>query len=328
MDIAVSNAVELYISPEVSFGQPAASPTFKKMRITGETLSLAADSAISEEIRSDRNRADSVRVNQNVEGDISFELSARSFEYLIQAAVCGVWSDPVSDISVLKNGTAKNSFLMQRRYTDLSPTLYHNFYGVRVDSLQLDLAPAEIINGSASVLGKYSLVATSPTVPSSDLPPDVTTPMNTALNVQTILDDGIVSTDVFNDISITIANNLRMLLAIGTLGPIDISYGVLDITGSVAYYFKNATMYNRLVADTAFSLSIKLQDVDGLYYIVTLPRIKLETAEVSAQGIDQDMVADCTWRAMYDPVTQCQIKIEKYDTATSVMDEQWDTEWI
>lgn len=327
MDIATSNAVELRISPEASFGQPAATPSFKKLRITGETLSLNSESAVSEEITTDRNRVNSVRVNKNVEGDISFELSCRSFDYLIQAALCGWWSNPVANLSTLKNGTKQVSFLMQKRHTDTNPPLYHNFYGVRVDTFNVTFTPAEIITCTASVLGKYDVLTSTPTT-SNDLPADNTEPMNAAINVTTILDNGLQSTDVFNDFSISIANNLRMLLAIGSLGPIDINYGVMDITGSLSYYFKNATMYSRMINDTPFSVSIKVQDASGLYYIITLPRLKLESAEITAGGLDQDLAVDCQYRAMYDPVTQCQIKIDRYDTVVPVFDEQWDTQWV
>ena len=217
---------------------------------------------------------------------------------------------------------------MQKRYGDSTPQLNHNFYGVRVDTLEISLTPAEIISCTASVMGKYDVMTEDQFSTAYDLPEDATTPMNTATNVNTILENGTTSNDLFNELSISISNNLRPLLAIGSLGPIDINYGVMDVTGSISYYFQNSSVYNRLVADSSFSISIRLQDETGLYYRVTLPRLKLESAEITAAGLDQDLTVDCQWRAMYDPASGCQIKIEKYDTVVPLFDEQWDLLWI
>lgn len=308
-----SNAVELLISQETAFAQPSATPSFKKIRLTSESVSMSIDSAVSEEIIATRNRSDLVMMNKSVSGDVSFELSVRSFDDVLKAVMCGDWTGPVAGIFTLKNGLSRTSWLMQKRFKDAEPPLYHNFYGVRFDTFELTLTPAEIVDCSVSVVGKYSEL-TSTQLPSiTDLPADVTTPLTSSTNIMTILDNGVESTDLFSSLTIKIANNLRPLMAVSIFGPVDINYGSMDITGNLTYYFKNSAVYSRMIADTAFAISFIAKDDTGLYYRFTVPRLKLETAQITAGGLDQDMAVECAWRAMYDPVTNSQLIIEKYD---------------
>lgn len=313
MGIATSNAVSIGIVPEATFGVTPGTPAFEQIRLTGETINASFENTVSEEIRSDRNRADTVRTRTGVEGDIQFELSVASFNTIIQAILCGTWSAPSANLSTLKNGTVKRSYTIQKKFNDTDTVLYNNFTGCRFDQLQLSLTPGEIVTGSASVMGKIGALTPTAITGQTIVAAPTTRPMNAVGDVSAITENGSASTELFNSFSLTVANNLRVLEAIGNLGPVDINYGVMDVTGDISIYFKNATVYNRFVSDTAFSLSFKIQDETGDYYLIKLPRIKLETAEITAGGLDQDMTVEATWRAMYDSTSACQIEIQKFD---------------
>lgn len=313
MGIATSNQVVLGIVPETNFGVTPATPAFELIRLTGETVNATFENTASEEIRSDRNRADTVRTRTGVEGDVQFELSIASFNTIIQAILCGTWSAPAGNISTIKNGVTKRSFTLQKKFNDTDTVLYQNFTGCRFDQLQLSLTPGEIVTGSASVMGKIGSMTPTAITGQTNVAAPTTRPMNAVGDVSAITDNGVTSTELYNSFSMTVANNLRVLEAIGNLGPVDINYGIMDITGDISIYFKNATVYNRFVSDTAFSMSFKIQDETGDYYLIKLPRMKLETATITAGGLDQDMTVEATWRAMYDSVSQCQIEIQKFD---------------
>lgn len=313
MGIGTSNAVAIGIVPEVTFGVTPATPAFEQIRFTGESLNLDLENVTSEEIRADRNRADSVRVRTGVSGDLSFELSIASMNTLIQAALCGTWSAPTANLSNIKNGLVKRSFTFQKKFNDTDTVLYQNLTGIRIDTLELNLTPGEIVTGSVSVMGKNGAMTPTAITGQTAVAAPTTRVMNATGDVSAILDNGVTSTELYNSMSISIGNNLRSLEAIGNLGPVDINYGVMDVTGNIEFYFKNATVYTRFVNNTAFSMSVKLQDETGDYYNIKLPRMKLETAEITAGGLDQDLTVSCSWRAMYDPTSQCQIEIEKFD---------------
>ena len=313
MSIGTSNAVQVGIVPETTFGTTPANPTFELLRITSESINADFENVVSEEIRSDRNRSDTVRVRTGVTGDIGFELSIASMNTLIQAALCGTWSAPVANLSSLKNGVVKRSFTIQKKFNDTDTVLYQNFVGVRFDTLELNLTPGEIVTGTIGVMGKTGNMTGVAIAGQTYATAPTTRVLNATGDVSAILDSGATSSELYNSVSISIANNLRSLEAIGNLGPVDINYGVMDVTGNIEFYFKNATVYNRFVNNSAFSMAIKIQDESGDYYNIKLPRIKLETAEITAGGLDQDLTVSCTYRAMYDPTSQCQIEIEKFD---------------
>lgn len=327
MGIATSNGEELRISVEPAFGSVTPNPMFAKMRITSESIVSEFTNTQSEELRSDRARADSVRVGSAVSGDIQFELSAKSFDGIIQAALCGIWTYPSAGKSIVKNGVYKPSFVIQKNFTDADSALRHNFYGVRIDQLSLTLTPGEIVTGSVSVMGKVGELVSTAFDGQSDFPYESTSPMNAANNVQSITLDG-ASSDWLNSLTINVANNLRALNAIGSLGPVAINYGVMDITGDISIYFQNSTTYNKFVNNTAIALIATIQDADNNYYKITIPRLKLETADITAGGLDQDLTIDATYRAMYDPITQCQIMMERNFDEVPLWDVLWDVEWV
>ena len=67
-----SSQTRLAAITEVTYGTTPATPVFKKLRMTGESLSPSIQYVSSNEIRSDRNVADMTRVGQEAGGDINF----------------------------------------------------------------------------------------------------------------------------------------------------------------------------------------------------------------------------------------------------------------
>ena len=313
MSIGTSNQTAVYYTPEVTFGVTPATPLFTKVRITGETLKRDFKNIVSDEIRADRNRAESIRVGEGVAGDLNFELSIGSFNDVIQAVLGSTWSAPVTSLSSIKNGLVQRSFSLQKRVLDTTATFYENFVGCRFDALSLKFAPNEFLTGTIGVVGKTSSIS-AVIITGQTTAADVTTiPLNCAADITAITDSGVTSTEIYKSLTIDIKNNMRMLDAIGSTGPREINAGSFDVTGNLEIYFQNSTVYTRIINDTAFAMSITVTDDNGDYYKFTLPRIKLETAEITAGGLDQDMVVNCTYRAVYDTVTLATIAIEKLD---------------
>ena len=109
-NLGTSNRTALRYVPEVTFGTTPATPAFKEIRYTGESLNYSIKNVVSNEIRSDRNTTDLVRVSADAGGDVQFEMSFLSFDAFIEAALCNSFSAPVSNLSSIKNGTALKAF--------------------------------------------------------------------------------------------------------------------------------------------------------------------------------------------------------------------------
>lgn len=89
-----SSRAQLLISPETVFNEVPATgpgPSMQKLRFLKESIVGKNSTEISQEIRSDRSRSDLLLVGQDVSGAVDFELSAISFDALLEAAICGTW---------------------------------------------------------------------------------------------------------------------------------------------------------------------------------------------------------------------------------------------
>ncbi len=77
---ADSNRAKLRYSRETNWGETASGPATTALRITSESLNHEKQTVVSEEVRSDRQRAEILEVGQAASGDINYELSWSDFE--------------------------------------------------------------------------------------------------------------------------------------------------------------------------------------------------------------------------------------------------------
>ena len=80
MSISNINRVQLAYIAETTFGTQKTGSNLQILRITSESFKQNTEIALSNEIRSDRQRADVVRTKVNVSGGMGFELSYASFD--------------------------------------------------------------------------------------------------------------------------------------------------------------------------------------------------------------------------------------------------------
>src|SRR6185369_3011806 len=69
-----SNRIRLSYALETTYATPPTG-TYTDLRITGESLKADTNTVSSQELRSDRNIPDNVRVGFGATGDVNFELS-------------------------------------------------------------------------------------------------------------------------------------------------------------------------------------------------------------------------------------------------------------
>lgn len=76
-----ANRVNLAYVVESTYGTtPSGPPTLKNVRFTSESLQKKTTTVTSQELRSDRNTTDLIRVDQNAGGDVNFEFSYAAFD--------------------------------------------------------------------------------------------------------------------------------------------------------------------------------------------------------------------------------------------------------
>lgn len=92
MSFATANRTSLWAVKETVWGTTPNNPAFKPLRYTGEQLDDNISTEKSKEIRSDRMVTDLIVVDSSPSGSFNFEMSASSFEDLIESALMSAWS--------------------------------------------------------------------------------------------------------------------------------------------------------------------------------------------------------------------------------------------
>jgi hypothetical protein len=132
--------------------------------------------------------------------------------------------------------------------------------------------------------------------------------MNAVANVGQIL-EGSTLTALANtfiqELSFTIANNLRGIQAIGYGYNVDVGVGQLGVTGNLNLYYEDTTIYDKYIAGTESGLSFKIEAdmVDGVSgtgnaYIFTFPRVKFSTDNLNVGGLNTDIIENLAWQAL------------------------------
>ncbi len=301
-----ANRVGLRYIEETVWNSLPNTPTMQALRLTSDSIIPAIDTIISEELRDDRMVSDLIQVSRSNTGGFDFELSAHSFDDLLEGALFSSWAT-----NVLKNGIEVHSYSIEKALLDIDE--YFMFTGMMVNSLSITLATSAIATGNFDLLGagatlQQSSQANSVTASTS------TDVLNCMGNVASLKEGASLTTLAgiyVQELSFTIANNLRPVYQIGSNIIGAVAVGKMDITGTLNAYFANDRLFDQFLAGTATQIEFLIQDIAGNKYTVLFPNVKFESESVVAPGQDQDVVENLTWRALRDPGENAQIKITR-----------------
>lgn len=216
--------------------------------------------------------------------------------------------------SYLRNGTTEHSYSVIRYHGGLVSNQYFTFLGQVVNSFNLAAQANSILTGSFDFMGKSAALAQSSSEVTGATDATTTSILNAVSNVAEIREAGSdVASCLVQGLDVSIANNVRGLQAIGTLGNCDIGVGKCDVTGTLTAHFKDNSLYDKYLAATASSISYKVEDASGNAYIIDMPQIEFETDGINAGGQDQDVMETLGFRAYRDPTYLYTIQISKFD---------------
>lgn len=219
----------------------------------------------------------------------------------------------ITPMNYVRNGTTKNSFTIQKAFTDLAVPELWNFTGARVSKWDLELATGSILKTSFSVLAKDAVMTATQFVGATISSANANTVLNAVDNIASIVFDGDPggATYYFNSLKISLDNALRGQEAVGTLGFIGVEAGRLKLEGDIELYFENSSLFDKFRAATAFSISFLAQDAAGNSYVVTIPRAKYTSMEIVAGGNDQDIFAKAKFEGIINAAGTYQYQISR-----------------
>ena len=395
---ADSSSAQLFMDEEVCWGDDplvvSPRPVLTAVRFTGESLEHTQESIASDEIRSDGQVSDFVRVAVGATGDINFELSYRTFDRFFEGMLRNNWSaevdasvsplitvtldvspgtisvpgspnelsgivqvgqfirvtgsavSPTNDgiyevisddgdgllgispsppsaeastslvvqASRLINGTVRKSYLIEKRFTDLSPEQSLYYTGMRVGNGDANIAPGEIVTGTLSFLGKRGFALDGPLSGVAGIT-EVAAPTfdvaNAVDNISDLLLDGIPLDADLTGITWSVNNNTRDKPAISVLGNVDIGLGRFNVEGNITMYFSSRILYDMFLAFTTHSWSFVIT-VGANAYLFEFPSIKFATGVIVAEGNDGDVLANMDFQAKRDPTKGYTMAINRF----------------
>ena len=276
MTIANGAQHSLHYIAESTYGTTPSTPTWTPLPHTGTTLALSKDGIESEKLRGDRQVEDFRHGNKSVGGDVSAEMEYGAFDDIIEAVMCGSWST-----NVLKTGTTRRSFTLERKFADLATPEFHRYTGVEFNTMALSIAPNAMVSATFSVIGKDIALATSE-VASSTYSSDVgNTPFDSFTGSIT---EGGSSIATVTSLEMTIENGLEPLFSVGSDTTNRPSIGKSRVTGTLTTYFDSKTLYEKFINETASEIVCTLTDVDGNDIQIDIPNVKYNSGQPDVSG--------------------------------------------
>lgn len=276
--MAIANGAQhsLHYIAESTYGTTPSTPTWTPLPHTGTTLALTKDAIESEKLRGDRQVEDFRHGNKSIGGDVSSELEYGAFDDILEAVMCGTWAT-----NVLKAGTTRRSFTLERKFADLATAEFHRYTGVEFNSMAISIAPNAMVSTTFSVVGKDLALATSE-VASSTYSSDVgNTPFDSFTGSIT---EGGSSIATVTSLEMTIENGLEPLFSVGADTTNRPSIGKSRVTGTLTTYFDSKALYEKFINETASEIVCTLTDTAGNDIEIDIPNVKYNSGQPDVSG--------------------------------------------
>lgn len=203
--------------------------------------------------------------------------------------------------SRIKNGTTQRSFSIEKEFADVAQ--FFLYKGMTANKMSLQFQSGSIVGGSFEFMGTVSQRSGTRQLPGTPVASKTLDVMNAVSGVGNVYEAGVPLTNTFiKSINLDVDNALRGQDAIGTMGFVGIASGTISVGGSVEMYLADGTMYDKLVGNTASSLSWFVRDntVDKNGYVITANKVKFSGGGVTAGGLNQDVMLSMNWQGLMD----------------------------
>lgn len=302
MTIANGAQHSLHYVAETTYGTTPSTPSFSPLPHTGTTLAITKDAVESEKLRGDRQVEDFRHGNKTVGGDITAELEYGAFDDFLEAALCGTWAT-----DVLKAGTTRRSFTIQRKFADLATPEFHTYKGCEINTLSLSVSPNAMVGTTFGIIGKDLTLATAAIAGSTFAADAGEVPFDSFTGSIT---EGGSSIATVTAIEMTLENGIEPLFSVGSQTTNRPAIGRSRLTGTLTTYFESKTLYEKFLNETSSSIVLTLTDVDGNDYVITIPNVKYNSGQPDVAGEGAITIA-MEFIGLYNSSDDSQIKIER-----------------
>ena len=307
---ATGSGHSMAIIKEVTYGITPLTPQFDDIRHVSTSLGATKDGIESAELSGDRQIKNYRTGNKSVAGDIGIELSYGTFDELLLAALGGSWATdtPSAGIDQLQVGVNRNSYTIERHFSNLDVPEYHRYRGCEVNSFSVSVAPSAIITGSFNIMAQDIDTPDTAIIAGATYPAATTTePFDSFSGV---INEGGSAIAVVTSLELTLENGLNPLFVIGSDVTELPSIGKSRVTGTVGLFFQSSALLNKFIDETATSLDFTLVDPAGNAYDFTLPNIKYTGGQPDVSG-EGEVSISMPFVALYDSAEGSNLTIER-----------------
>lgn len=261
---------------EVTYGTTPATPAFTNIRYDerGCSLNLSKDAIRSTEITTSRHVQSQLTGARKIGGDINFELSYGSFDTILEAVMCGTWTN-----NVLKAGTTRRSFTIERLFADLA--CYMRFTGCEFNKISLQATANAIVSGTVTVIGQDMATDTAAITGATYASGGTTVPV---VSFSGTLKEGGTTIAAVTEMQLSLENGLAEQFVIGSKLTVQPAIGLSNCTGQITAYFQDRTLIDKFVNDTESSLEIEFPDAAGNKINLKVPRLLYTGAPPDVKG--------------------------------------------
>jgi hypothetical protein len=211
------------------------------------------------------------------------------------------------------------SFTIETGFEDVDQ--YWITDGLRVGTFSYNIASNSILTGSFGFNGRQTKrqgTSKLGAAPYTVLETTSTPVANATVNVGEIVINGEALSTAIQSITMNGNNNLRDQNAVSFKFPAGIGAGRMEITGNLVAYFADGSLWDKFIEHETVSIEFSIEDVLGNHYEYTLPAVNFTTDTVNPPGGNQDVMENMEFGTKRDPVTGCQIQIDRFSSINAV----------
>jgi len=201
------------------------------------------------------------------------------------------------DHKYVREGTTKRSYLLEKRFRNLSPNHFHYLIGMALSQLQLNMQPEDRVKAQLTFMGAMGISAAATAGDGAPNAASTNPEITTGAGIGNILYAGSAPASDVRSLQITLNNMLRRRPKLGQLHTKQPGFGDMAVSGTMEAYFEDKTMFQDFINHGSVSLSVPIIDSAGRLVNVHLPSLRFREGQPVDPGKNQDIITSMEWVA-------------------------------
>jgi hypothetical protein len=209
-------------------------------------------------------------------------------------------------------GTNFRSVSIEKEFTDLTNE-FVQYLGVAIDQWQLSVSADSLVTQTFDVMGKLEQSAAATIGDGANTAVQDAPSFSGAEDVYSV-QVNYVPIDILSG-TMRLGAGIRKRPVVGSIYPKSLGLGRFVLEGTFQMYFENDTYMDFYRAWTPKPVTYIIQDENGSGYVFDALQTNLTDAQQVGGGIDQDIIAEFTFRAKLEAIQGGMFKVARFDAA-------------